>query len=147
MIFDPFDSYRLKRTVADTQCNLYYFNSALARPIKQLAREVQPRGRRCHCAALAGVHGLIARRIKPVFFVALDVRRQRRAAYAVYYLVEIAINLETNYAAAELAPLNHFCGELAARKFDSRPRQKRFARSNERFPDQRLQAIHKKNFR
>jgi len=146
MVFDSVYSHRLKRAVTNMQSDLGDFDSTRAQAVKQLGSEMQSRSRRRNRAPLARKDGLIAFGVKAVFFIAFDVRRKRSAADTIYDLVEVSFSFETDHAAAEITPFDHLSGELAACELDSRAWQQRFARLYQRFPNQRLDATHEKNF-
>src|SRR2546427_20314 len=96
-------------------------------------------------ATFAREHSLIALGVEAVFFVALDVRRQRRAADAIDDFVKVTRGFKSNHSAAVLAPFDHFSSEFAPGEFNSRARQQGSAGSNQRFPYQRFLAAHKKD--
>jgi hypothetical protein len=114
MIFDSLDSHRLKRSVTDVQGDLSDFDAAIADAIQQLRGEVQAGGRGRHGATLAGENGLIPLGIQAVFFISLDIRRQRRAADPIDDFVKVARCFEAHYTPAPFAPLDHFSCKLAA---------------------------------
>jgi hypothetical protein len=146
MVFDPFDAYWLKRSVADMKGDLGDFDSCCAQAVEQLGSEVQPRGRSRYCAAFAREHSLISLGVETIFFVPFDVRRKRRAADTIDDFVEVARRFEAHYAAAAFAPLDHFSGELAACELDSPARRQSSSRLDQGFPNQRFDAAHEKDF-
>jgi hypothetical protein len=146
VLFDSFNSDGLKRAVAYVQRDLNDLYAVRSQTIQQRGSEVQPGSRGSYSSALARIHGLIAHAVKPVFSGPLDVRRERRAAYAINDLVEIAARLESNYATALFAPLDYFGSERAARKLYARACQHRFTGANKRFPDERLYLSYEKHF-
>jgi hypothetical protein len=128
------------------QRDLDDLHSALSHSIKQFGGEVQPGGRSGYGSALASVYGLIPLAVEPLFSVALDVRRKRRAAYPVYDLIEITVRFKSNYAATPLAPLDDLGGQRAWRKLYARAGHHRFAGSNKRFPHERFFPADEKDF-
>src|ERR1700741_1077932 len=75
MILNLLDADRLKRAEAHVECEFGSFDSAFMQPAQDFRREVKPRRRRRHRAALAGVDGLVAFAI-PLAVCPCNVRRQ-----------------------------------------------------------------------
>src|SRR5262245_62037169 len=116
------------------QSDFNRLNTALLEPAKHLCGEMQPRCRSCHRAALARKNRLIPFDIEPLFLVALDIGRQRGAAYLVDYMIKIAIDFKPHDAASSLAPFNYFSLKLARRKIDPSARHQRFTWLGEHLP-------------
>jgi len=134
MIFDLLDSHRLKRPVTDVQGDFGDFYAAISEAIKQLRGEVQAGGRGRYCATLACEDGLIPLGIQPVFFVSLDVWRERGAADPIDDFVEVARCLEADDASAPLAPLDHFSRKFASGELDAGSWNQRSSRLHKCFP-------------
>jgi hypothetical protein len=145
VVFHPFDSDRLKRTVADVEGDLGGFDAARGASLEKRRREVQTC---CGCGdgtPLAREHRLITLGVEAVLFVAFYVWRQRCAANAIDDLVKVAIGFEANHAAARLAPVENFGGEFAPRELDPRAGQQSLPRANKRFPNKRLDSADEKD--
>jgi hypothetical protein len=146
VVLYPLDSDRLKSAVAHMQGELGGFDAPRGALREKLRSEVQPGGWRCNCSPLAREHRLIALGVQPIFFVALDVRRQRCAADAVDDLVKVAFGFEAYDAPARVAPLENFGSQLASRKLDSRAGKQCSPRPNQRFPYKRFDSADQKDF-
>src|SRR5207302_1798865 len=98
VLFDAFDTHRLKSCIADVMRNFSDGDAARTQFVEDARGEMQTGGRRGNRSTLPGVDRLILRLIEPLRFIALalDVRRQRRVADLINDLIEVPISLKTN---------------------------------------------------
>ena len=96
---------RPKRAQADVQRNSRKADSLSLERLEQLAREVQPGGRRGDRARPVGEDGLIARDVGVDHVAAADIRRQRHAAQLLENGVGRLVGLRVRQPLAFLQPL------------------------------------------